>query len=79
MTIQQAENKGKLIGFTLVTDEIEVYSVLNYLSKKRFAENRGIRGLFVGPTDHGDYSKVYGFSGIIPYNEKELHNIPIRK
>jgi hypothetical protein len=75
MTIQQAENKGKLIGFILVTDEIEVHSIINYLGRKRFAKDRNIEGLFVGDTSKGDYSKVYGFSGSIPYNEKELYKI----
>jgi len=75
MTIEQAENKGKLIGFTLVTDYIEVFSVLNYLGRKRFANSRNIRGLFVGDTSTGDYTKVYGFTGSIPHNEKELYKI----
>lgn len=75
MTIAQAEEKGKLIGFTLVTDEVEVNNILKYLRRERFARDRNIGGLYVGDTSTGDYTTVYGFRGSIPYNEKELYKI----
>lgn len=75
MTIKEAEDKGKLIGFTLVTDEIEVFSICNYLGRRIFMKKHNIGGLFVGDTSKGDYEKVYGFRGTIPYHEKELYKI----
>jgi hypothetical protein len=75
MTIQEAENKKIITGFTLVTDEIEVFEILNYLGRKRFANARNIKGLFVGDTSSGEYTTVYGFQGTIPYNDKELYKI----
>jgi len=71
MTIQQAEDKGKLIEFALVTDETDVNDILSYLGRKRFANSRNINGLFVAQSN-GDYARVYGFKGIIPNNDKEL-------
>lgn len=73
--IQQAEDKNKLIGFILVTDELEVESIINQLGRTKYAENKNIKGLFVGDTSSGDYTSVYGFYGEIPYNNKQLFKL----
>lgn len=75
MTIKQAGDNGKLIDLQLITDESEVNEILSYLGKKRFARRRIINGLFVGQ-ENGDYTRIYGFRGSIPYHEKELILIP---
>lgn len=75
MTIKQASDKGKLDDLQLVIDEFEVNEILSYLGKRNFARRRNIDGLFVGQAN-GDYTRVYGFRGCIPYHEKELVLIP---
>lgn len=74
MTILQAENKGKLFDLKLVTDECEVNEILECVGRRRFAKDRLIGGLFVGQ-ENGDYTRIYGFRGSIPYHEKELYLI----
>jgi hypothetical protein len=74
MTIQRAEDTNKIANFTLITDETEVTEILQYLGRTRFAKNKGINGLFV-EAENGDYTRVYGFQGIVPFNNKELYLI----
>lgn len=72
MTIQSAHDTGKLIDLQLVTDESEVKEIVKYLGRERFAKYKLIGGLYVGQKD-GDYTRVYGFRGSIPYLEKDLY------
>lgn len=79
MTIAQRENTAhingndrSLAGCQLVTDSYEVEQVFEHLSVKarKKAESFGVDSLFVAQKD-GDYTKVFGFRGIIPHNDFE--------
>lgn len=70
-TIEEVKKKGELEGFTLVTTRASVEQILHKFCQASLLTTNEVHGLFI-KTHNGEYEKVYGFFGVVPYVNKKL-------
>jgi len=70
-------NENVLEDFILVTDSQDVAEIKDYfgLPKSQWRDSLDEFDGFFVKTKDGDYHKVFGFHGNVPYNWKSLYEI----